>query len=95
MPGSFPSGNKENKAPLPSVPHGMANKKRRRVDSDDEGEEEVERSPKKTKTVAEGHMLFAPMLPSTPKSKTPGPVKKKGVLSLSRLNMLSRPKLRK
>ena len=95
MPGSFPSGNKENSAPLPSVPHGMANKKRRRVESDEEAEEEIERSPKKTKTVPEGHMLFAPTLQTTPKAKTPSPVKKKGVLSLSRLNMLARPKMRK
>ncbi|PVH86791.1 hypothetical protein DL98DRAFT_448940 [Cadophora sp. DSE1049] len=95
MPGSFPSGNKENSAPLPSVPHGMANKKRRRVESDDEAEEEIERSPKKTKTVTEGHMLFAPKLQTTSKSKTPSPIKKKGVLSLSRLNMLARPKMRK
>ncbi|KAG4410709.1 hypothetical protein IFR04_016152 [Cadophora malorum] len=95
MPGSFPSGNKENSAPLPSVPHGMANKKRRRVESDDEAEEEIERSPKKTKTVPEGHMLFAPKLQTTPRAKTPSPVKKKGVLSLSRLNMLARPKMRK
>ncbi len=96
MPGSFPTGNKENNAPLPSVPHGMANKKRRRVDSDDETEDVIERSPKKHKAAAaEGHMLLAPNLQATPKSKTPSPVKKKGVLSLSRLNMLARPKMRK
>ncbi|KAG4431603.1 hypothetical protein IFR05_012916 [Cadophora sp. M221] len=95
MLGSFPIVNKENQAPLPSVPHGMSNKKRRRVESDDEADEEFERSPKKTKTVPEGHMLFAPKLQATSMSKTPSPVKKKGVLSLSRLNMLSRPKMRK
>ncbi|PBP26604.1 hypothetical protein BUE80_DR002506 [Diplocarpon rosae] len=95
MPGSFPTGNKENKAPLPSVPHGMANKKRRRVESDDEAEEE-ERSPKKHKAVvAEGHMLVAPNLHATSTPTIPSPVKKRGVLSLSRLNMLSRPKNRK
>ncbi|CAL3964742.1 unnamed protein product [Diplocarpon coronariae] len=95
MPGSFPTGNKENKAPLPSVPHGMANKKRRRVESDDEAEED-ERSPKKHKAVvAEGHLLVAPNLPATPNPTVPSPVKKRGVLSLSRLNMLSRPKNRK
>ncbi|KAE8451251.1 hypothetical protein EG329_004415 [Mollisiaceae sp. DMI_Dod_QoI] len=99
MPGSFPVGNKENAEPLPSLPHGMANKKRRRVDSDDETEEEVERSPKKHKVVAaEGPMLMAPNL--QPQNKTLGsrissPAKKKGVLSLSRLNMLARPKVRK
>ncbi|KAK0113151.1 hypothetical protein ONS95_014850 [Cadophora gregata] len=95
MPGSLPSGDKENAAPIPSVPHGMANKKRRRVESDDEAEDEIDRSPKKTKTVAEGHMLLAPKLQTTAKTKTPSPVKKKGVLSLSRLNMLARPKMRK
>ncbi|PBP28717.1 hypothetical protein BUE80_DR000352 [Diplocarpon rosae] len=95
MPGSFPPGNKENKAPLPSVPHGMANKKRRRVESDDEAEDE-ERSPKKHKAVvAEGHMLVAPNLHATSTPTIPSPVKKRGVLSLSRLNMLSRPKNRK
>jgi hypothetical protein len=99
MPGAFPGNNKENPGPLPAVPHGMANKKRRRVDSDDETEEEIERSPKKHKTVvAEGQMLMAPDLQGgkmTPKSKTQSPAKKKGVLSLSRLNMLARPKMRK
>ncbi|CZS93485.1 hypothetical protein WAI453_001031 [Rhynchosporium graminicola] len=99
MPGSFPSGNKENTAPLPSVPHGMSNKKRRRVESDDEAEEDSERSPKKSKTAAgghmQGHMLFAPKLQATPKPQTPSPAKKKGVMSLSRLNMLARPKMRK
>jgi hypothetical protein len=99
MPGAFPGNNKENSEPLPAVPHGMANKKRRRVDSDDETEEEIERSPKKHKTVvAEGQMLMAPNLQAdkmTPKSKIQSPAKKKGVLSLSRLNMLARPKMRK
>lgn len=97
IPGSFPRGNKENKAPLlPTVPHGMANKKRRRVESDDDQEEEDDRSPKKHKTSAsEGHTLLAPTLHATPKSQNPSPVKKRGVLSLSRLNMLSRPKNRK
>jgi hypothetical protein len=99
MPGAFPGNNKENSEPLPAVPHRMANKKRRRVDSDDETEEEIERSPKKHKTVvAEGQMLMAPDLQGdkmTPKSKTQSPAKKKGVLSLSRLNMLARPKMRK
>jgi hypothetical protein len=78
----------------------MANKKRRRVDSEDEAEEEIERSPKKHKAaVAEGQMLMAPDLQAgektTRKSKLSSPTKKKGVLSLSRLNMLARPKMRK
>lgn len=98
MPGSFPSSNKEN-TELTTVPHGMTNKKRRRVDSDDETEEEIERSPKKHKTAAaEDSMLMAPDLPSqnkTPKPTVSSPAKKKGVLSLSRLNMLARPKVRK
>jgi hypothetical protein len=99
MPGSFPGSNKENTKPLRAVPHGMANKKRRRVESDGETEEEVERSPKKPKTaVAEGPMLMAPDLQAekmTPKTNFPSSPKKKGVLSLSRLNMLARPKMRK
>ena len=99
MPGSFPGTNKENTDPLPSVPHGMSNKKRRRVDSDDEIGEEYERSPKKHKSdVAEGAMLVAPRLMAenmAHKSKIPSPGKKKGVLSMSRLNMLARPKMRK
>lgn len=99
IPCSLPGGNKENTEPLPGVSHGMANKKRRRADSDDEGDQEVYPSPKKHKMVAsEGPMLMAPHLQAeqmTPKSKIPSPAKKKGVLSLSRLNMLARPKIRK
>lgn len=90
-------GNKENVDTLPSIPHGLSNKKRRRVDSGDE--KEVEHSPKKHKAnVPEGPMLMASRLaaaPATPKARTSSPAKKKGVLSLSRLNMLARPKLRK
>lgn len=98
MPGTFPAGNKENTEPLPSVPHGMTNKKRRRVDSDDEAVEEDEPSPKKQKAqAAEGQMLMAPRIMAekmASPSKIPSPAKKKG-LSLSRLNMLARPKMRK
>jgi len=98
MPGSYPDSNKENTETLPSVPHGMPNKKRRRVDSDDE-EMGADRSPKKHKAnVAEGPMLMAPRLLAeqmAPKSRIPSPEKKKPVLSLSRLNMLARPKMRK
>lgn len=101
MPGSFPGStgsNKENKAPLPSVPHGMSNKKRRRVDSDEE-EEEVKHSPKKQKSnVPEGDMLMAPRIVAEKMahaSKIPSPAKKKPGLSLSRLNLLARPKNRK
>lgn len=95
MPGTFPGGNKENSQPLPSVPHGMSNKKRRRADSDDETEDEVDRSPKKRKAeAAEGPMLVAPRLHATPKSRLNSPAKKGGVLSMARLNMLARPKNR-
>ena len=96
MPGSFPGGNKENTEPLPAVPHGMANKKRRRADSEEEDDDV--RSPKKQKgQVPEGAALVAPRLIATPKSKinSAAPSPKKGVLSMSRLNMLSRPKMRR
>lgn len=90
MPGSFPDVDKENIENLPAVSHGISNKKRRRVDSDEEGD--TERSPKKCKaSVAEGPMLMAEKM--APKSKIPSPAKKR-VLSLSRLNMLARPKMR-
>lgn len=102
MPGSFPGttgSNKENKVPLPSVPHGMSNKKRHRVDSDDEDEKEVERSPKKQKQdVPEGAMLVAPKIMAekvAPASKIPSPAKKRNFLSMTRLNMLAQPKARK
>jgi hypothetical protein len=100
MPGAFPgsSSNKENTAPIPSVPHGMPNKKRRRVDSDDEKEEDPERSPKKHKTMFTKTPVGAssgPLLENkTTSSRIASPAKKKG-LSLSRLNMLARPKVRK
>ncbi|KAF7879373.1 hypothetical protein EAF04_000569 [Stromatinia cepivora] len=106
MPGSFPDGNKENTDPpvresskkptnlsiIPTVPHGMSNKKRRRVESD--GEDEA-RSPKKHKA-PEGAMLMAPRLQAGKNvtASTPSPSKKRG-LTLSRLNMLARPKARK
>ena len=127
MPGSFPlsiasttssSPNKENEAPrtqFVTLPHGMANKKRNRVSTDEEDAEQeaAARAAKKRRQemVPEGEALLAP--PSRPfssplkpqasprrimspgfASRTPSP-KKKAVLSLSRLNMLSRPKLRK
>ena len=96
IPGSFPINNKENIETMPSVPHGIANKKRRRADSDGEEEAEAERSPKKQKAVAEGADLMAPKLlaaKAAQKSQVASPAKKK-VLSLSRLNMLARPKNR-
>lgn len=104
MPGSYPDGNKENtdtpvressKKPtslstIPTVPHGMSNKKRRRVESD--GEEEA-RSTKKHK-VPDGAMLMAPRLQAENTTITSSLGKKKG-LTLSRLNMLARPKSRR
>ncbi|KAG4030504.1 hypothetical protein MFRU_012g02370 [Monilinia fructicola] len=104
IPGSFPDGNKENTGPavresskkptnlsvIPTVPHGMSNKKRRRVESD--GEEDA-RSPKKHKA-PEGAMLMAPRLQAGNTATTPSSAKKRG-LTLSRLNMLARPKSRK
>ncbi|KAH8902567.1 hypothetical protein BR93DRAFT_887176, partial [Coniochaeta sp. PMI_546] len=131
MPGSFPtasttssSPNKENEAPAPAsnvatvfkaLPHGMINKKRHRVSSDEEEAEqaEAERAAKKRRaeTVPEGEALLAPRLMAsgrkpapalspakrfgTPSSvvASPSPRKKAG-MSLSRLNMLARPKNR-
>ncbi|RAL59298.1 hypothetical protein DID88_006903 [Monilinia fructigena] len=75
---------------IPTVPHGMSNKKRRRVESD--GEEDT-RSPKKHKA-PEGAMLMAPRLQAGNTATTPSSAKKRG-LTLSRLNMLARPKSRK
>lgn len=122
MPGSFPSSrassspNKENKAPQPmfrALPHGMINKKRHRVSTDEEDAEKEasDRAAKKRKNdrVPEGDALLAPRLVGASGKKpimsprrlgtpggagTPSP-KKKAMLSLSRLNMLARPKLRK
>jgi hypothetical protein len=145
MPGSFPasifspkpaqskSADKENKPPLdkplPAIPHGINNKKRHRVSTDEEDAEREaeERAAKKQRQgeTPEGLALVAPRFaglsspikkrefaaPSSPmkhqmtspsKLRTPGggmstpsPVKRKAVMSLSRLNMLARPKMRK
>ncbi|PQE33121.1 erythromycin esterase protein [Rutstroemia sp. NJR-2017a WRK4] len=106
MPGSFPDSNKENveaapkgfkkavveQADIPTVPHGMSNKKRRRIESD----EEEDRSPKKQKSqVPEGEMLMAPRLHAQNDAAIPKSPSKKRGLTLSRLNMLARPKNRK
>lgn len=132
------SPNKENEAPAPAsaasasvfkaLPHGMINKKRHRVSSDEEEAEraEAERAAKKRRAeaVPEGEALLAPRLmagasgrklkqPSTAlgssspakmmfgtplgvsaAAASPSPRKKAG-MSLSRLNMLARPKNRK
>ncbi|KAI1102973.1 hypothetical protein F4804DRAFT_247928 [Jackrogersella minutella] len=103
------SPNKENKVPSmgPGIPHGMSNKKRHRANWDDEEDDEAnQRTAKKARKnpPAEGHALVAPrLLGESPSKKssggsyTPSPQKKKkkGGLSLSRLNMLARPKTRK
>lgn len=97
---SFTDGNKENFGGFPAIPHGISNKKRRRVDFDDEQEEkEVGGSPAKRHKgpVADLGKLMEPKLQAekmAQKSKIPSPYKK-SVLSLTRLNMLARPKLRK
>ncbi|KAK4201867.1 hypothetical protein QBC40DRAFT_47690 [Triangularia verruculosa] len=128
MPGSFPRtasetvSNKENEAPrtvFVALPHGMSNKKRHRVSTDEEEEEAereaAERAAKKRKQVPEGDALLAPRLVAAASAKrtmgtsprklplpnrapgTPSPMKKKttGGISLSRLQALSRPKMRK
>jgi hypothetical protein len=129
MPGSFPSStssstgvNKENEAPRSvflALPHGMSNKKRNRVTTDEEDAEieaaQREAKKRRRESVPEGEALLAPrlvgaggsasakrVLAASPRRLpvprqapgTPSPVKKKGI-SLSRLNMLARPKMRK
>lgn len=104
------SPNKENKDPAigPSIPHGMSNKKRHRATWDEEDDEASKRAAKKLRKdppVPEGHALVAPRLvgQESPAKKTgefphtpsPQKKKKKAGISLSRLNMLSRPKVRK
>ena len=93
---------------LPAIPHGIGNKKRHRADSDDEAVENHEptdaegedtgRSPtKKQKTAMKekGDGKAAGKRKATasriPKFGTGGK-ERRGVLSLSRLNMLARPK---
>ncbi|KAI8963965.1 hypothetical protein F5Y11DRAFT_128624 [Daldinia sp. FL1419] len=105
------SPNKENKDPVvgAGIPHGMSNKKRHRASWDEEEQEEDEgdkraaKKLRKSPQAAEGYALVAPRLANESPSKklggtayTPSPQKKKkGGLSLSRLNMLARPKVRK
>ncbi|KAI1653181.1 hypothetical protein F4813DRAFT_375731 [Daldinia decipiens] len=105
------SPNKENKDPAvgSGIPHGMSNKKRHRATWDEEEEEDegIKRGAKKLRKdprAVEGHALIAPRLAGESPTKklgetanTPSPQKKKkkGGLSLSRLNMLARPKVRK
>ncbi|KAI0874338.1 hypothetical protein GGS24DRAFT_459655 [Hypoxylon argillaceum] len=103
------SPNKENRDPLirNGIPHGMANKKRHRAsseedDADDEGAKRGMKKLRKNPPAAEGHALVAPKLASqlSPTKKMPSsvpqtPQKKKTGLTLSRLQMLSQPKIRK
>lgn len=91
---------------LPPIPHGISNKKRRRVDSDDEDMENV---PPANGTEENGDGPRTKKLKFSPQKEAPTGAKKKtpklggttipkpasarpGVLSLSRLHMLSRPK---
>jgi hypothetical protein len=105
------SPNKENKDPIgvTGIAHGMPNKRRHRAgpdeEEDDEGTKRGMKKLRKNPPSTEGHAVVAPRLASdaspTKKhmgsvSQTPSPQKKKtGGLSLSRLNMLARPKARK
>ncbi|KAI2463688.1 hypothetical protein F4781DRAFT_415799 [Annulohypoxylon bovei var. microspora] len=101
------SPNKENNIPPvgPGIPHGMSNKKRHRATWDDEEDDSDRRVTKKLRKnpAPEGHEVVAPRLlgrespakKSTGTPRTPSPQKKAGSLSLSRLNMLAKPKLRK
>ncbi|KAK4188671.1 hypothetical protein QBC35DRAFT_186973 [Podospora australis] len=126
---SVSSPNKENVEPRPvagpvlpngHLPHGMINKKRHRVSTDEEEAEEAEaeRAAKKRKheNVPEGEALLAPRLvagsasvkrsgsisprklpaPSgSMRGASASPTKKRTGISLSRLSMLARPKMRK
>ncbi|EEY22691.1 conserved hypothetical protein [Verticillium alfalfae VaMs.102] len=103
--------NKENKSPvkiLTGVAHGLANKKRARATEDDEpdvDQEGADRGGKRRKAEPAPHarVLGTPKLArSTPipspqkvSAGTPSPVKKRAGISMSRLHMLSQPKLRR
>ncbi|KAK8090239.1 hypothetical protein PG997_005200 [Apiospora hydei] len=85
------------------VPHGISNKKRHRASSDAEEEEEdegVQRGAKKLRKNPPPSVTAPRFTCSSPMKKpsgflgTPSPQKKTGI-SLSRLNMLARPKIRK
>ncbi|KAI0548129.1 hypothetical protein F4679DRAFT_552047 [Xylaria curta] len=93
------------------IPHGMTNKKRHRASSDededdvdDEGSKRGAKKLRKHTPVAEGQALMAPRLVgrASPTKKalgsmpqTPSSQKKKKGLSLSRLQMLAQPKIRR
>ena len=96
-------------ASMPTVPHGMANKKRKHDDSDDEDVENREESTGPKAKKAKGGAQWEPSaqgvknVETRKKAKTAsripraGGAKGKGrnILSMSRLNMLARPKERK
>ncbi|KAI5924901.1 hypothetical protein F4810DRAFT_102149 [Camillea tinctor] len=93
------------------IPHGMSNKKRHRASWDEEEEEQKHAAKKLRKEPpAEGHAVVAPRLAASKSSpikrfggfsrtpspqKTTSPQKKRTGMTLSRLNMLAQPKLRK
>ncbi|KAI1640985.1 hypothetical protein F4809DRAFT_293856 [Biscogniauxia mediterranea] len=101
------SPNKENKDPGLSLgfPHGMTNKKRHRPSWDEEEEEQKHAAKKvRQEPPAEGHAVVAPRLAAAKSSpikrfggfsRTPSPQKKRTGMTLSRLNMLAQPKIRK
>ncbi|TDZ36361.1 hypothetical protein C8035_v001637 [Colletotrichum spinosum] len=95
---------------LAGKPHGMANKKRARAREEEgdleEGSGERAGKRRKAEPVPEGDALLAPRLtgatPNTAAKKaqgprsfaSPSPIKKRSGMSLSRLNMLAKPKVR-
>lgn len=91
--------------PLPPIPHGLPNKKRRRAASDDE---DIENTAPESMTRDDADEPRMKKLKSSPQKNTPitgskipqahgGKEKSKGrgILSMSRLNMLARPKARR
>lgn len=102
---------------LPAIPHGIANKKRHRADSDDEsvenrgpvdqnGEDDGRSPSKKQKMTQKEAKVDAKLNgkrmgaassggSGIPKMGAGGKERSRGVLSLSRLNMLARPKERR
>jgi hypothetical protein len=92
-------------ANLPSIPHGMPNKRRRESDNEDEenlpeAQQPEEPNVKRVKRAPAVEALKAaqnnPAQSRIPRRGAAGAKSKgKGMLSLSRLNMLARPKERK
>ncbi|KAI1818768.1 hypothetical protein GGS20DRAFT_526807 [Poronia punctata] len=106
--GSDEENQEPNPEPIKGIAHGMTNKKRHRAgpdeDEEDEGTKRGMKKARKGPAAVEGHAVVAPKLAGqlSPTKKlagstphTPGSQKKKTGLSLSRLNMLARPKARK